>query len=421
MPAGKPPGALPGPPPGMPPGMQAAMQEYFRALTQLNTHWQDPHAMLPRANHDERARQDFIKTLHNRAANLSRVEAKAVYEGRVAPRFASTHGRRPESRSEARLAMVEDTFWQAVVGLRRVAQEMLWASVIDTVERTAPELNARAKSVDRKLGSLRVNPELAIPGYLTAVDIHAMPGNYHTEYAPEDVSAGAIFDRGTFLYTHGYIGPLADNLGKGVIEYIRKAHPDFKPRRILDMGCTIGASTLPYCDAFPDAEIHALDLGAPCVRYGYARANALGKAVHFSQQNAEQTDYPDGHFDLVVSHIMLHETSRQAIPRIFQESRRLLSPGGKMVHADLPNISRIPDVFQQVAVNQDHYDNNEPMWAGYHDLDLPRLIEAAGFEAGTIRMDSGSMIISVPPSTESPGRDRIVRGMFGYGILAASR
>jgi hypothetical protein len=92
-----------------------------------------------------------------------------------------------------------------------------------------------------------------------------------------------------------------------------------------------------------------------------------------------------------------------------------------MVHADLPNISRIPDIFQQVAVNQDHYDNNEPLWAGYHDLDLPKLIEAAGFAASTMRMDSGSMIISVPPSTASPGRDRVVRGMFGYGVLAASR
>jgi len=402
--------------------MNKAMQEYFQALTRLNTHWQDHHPMMAEETHDERARQSFVKSLHMRSANLSRVEAKTVYEGRVAPRFAQAHGgKRPSTRSEARLAMEEDVFWQTVVGLRRVSQEMLWASVIDTVERTAPEINARARSMDRNLGSLKVDPNLEIPGYLSAVDIHAMPGNYHTEYAPEDVSAGAVFDRGTFLYTHGYVGQRIDNLGKGVIEYIRTTWPDFKPKRILDMGCTTGGSTLPYCDAFPDAEIHAIDLSAPCVRYGYARANALGKAVHFSQQNAEHTDFPDGYFDLVVSHIMFHETSRQAIPRIFAESRRLLGPGGKMVHADLPDIRKIPDLFQQVAVNQDHYDNNEPLWGGYRDMDLPKLIAEAGFDPAGIRLDSGPMLVSVPPSSADPATDRVVRGMFGYGIMAASR
>ena len=67
-------------------------------------------------------------------------------------------------------------------------------------------------------------------------------------------------------------------------------HPDVK-RRILDMGAAIGNSTLVYCDAFPDAEIHAIDIGAPLLRYGYARATALGRSVHFSQQNAERTDF----------------------------------------------------------------------------------------------------------------------------------
>lgn len=399
-----------------------AMQEYFQALARLNTHWQDRHPMMARETHDERARQSFVKSLHMRAANLSRVEAKAVYEGRVAPRFARAHeGRRPATRREARLALEQDVFWQTVIGLRRVSQEMLWASVIDTVERTAPEINARAVRVEQRLGSLRLNPSLEIPGYLSAVDIHAMPGNYHTEYAPGDVSAGAIVDRGTYLYTHGYMGQQIDNLGKGLLEYIRNAWPDFRPRRILDMGCSAGGSTLPYCDAFPGAEIHAIDLSAPCVRYGYARANALGKAVHFSQQNAECTDFPDGYFDLVVSHIMLHETSRQAIPRILGESRRLLGPGGRMVHADLPDIRQIPDLFQQVAVNQDHHDNNEPLWAGYRDMDLPKLIAAAGFDPATIRLDSGPMLLSVPPASADPGPDRLVRGMFGYGILAATR
>ena len=33
--------------------------------------------------------------------------------------------------------------------------------------------------------------------------------------------------------------------------------------RILDFGCTVGNIMLPYAEAFPGAEIHAVDVSAP--------------------------------------------------------------------------------------------------------------------------------------------------------------
>jgi SAM-dependent methyltransferase len=395
------------------------MSEYFAALAKLNTNEQAQHPMLPKGTHDERARQNFIKALHQRSSNLSRAEAGRICAGRVLPAFQQQHNRAPETRKELRLAMEQDPFWQTVVGLRRISQEILWNSCIDSVEHELDGIKQAAKDADKGLGSLALNPDLEIPKYITAVDIHVMPGNYHSESGPDDLSQGAVYERGSYLYTHGYNGPRFDNMGTGVLEYIQKTWPDFKPKRILDMGAAIGNSTLPYCDAFPDAEIHAIDIGAPLLRYGYARANALGKTIHFSQQNAEQTNFPDGYFDLIVSHIMFHETSREAIPHIFAESHRLLAPGGKMVHADLPNINMIPDLFQQVSVNQDHYDNNEPMWASYHSLDLKECMAKAGFDPATVKLDMSPMLISVPPDHSNPDPDKIVRGQFGYGVFAA--
>jgi hypothetical protein len=35
-------------------------------------------------------------------------------------------------------------------------------------------------------------------------------------------------------------------------------YPDFRPRKILDMESSIGNSTLPYVDAYPDVEVHAV-------------------------------------------------------------------------------------------------------------------------------------------------------------------
>lgn len=404
----------PAPPPGAP-----RLPESLRVQLQLNTHAQQHHPLLPRGSHDERARQEFVRSLHQRVSNLSRVEAGRVYQQRVLPAFRVREGRPPATRDEARRALEGDPFWQSVVALRRGVQELLWSSVIDTLEREAAVLPRRAAEADRKLGSLTLDPALPLPAYYTAVDFHAMPGSYHAERGPGDLTAGALFDRGTWLYTHGYSGPLGDNLGRGVIDYLRDTWPGFAPRRILDMGCGIGTSTLPWAEAFPGAEVHAIDLSAPCLRYAYARANALGRAVHFAQQNAEAALFPDGHFDLVVSHILLHETSREAIARILAESRRLLAPGGRMVHADLPDLRRIPDLFQQVAVDQDHHDNNEPLWADYHDMDLRQALAAAGFAPERIQLDSAPMLIAVPPSTATPEPDRNVRGLFGYGVIAA--
>ena len=38
-----------------------------------------------------------------------------------------------------------------------------------------------------------------------------------------------------------------------------------------------------------------------------------------AQQNAEKTSFPDGHFDLIVSHVLLHETSGKAVRNILRD------------------------------------------------------------------------------------------------------
>ena len=170
-------------------------------------------------------------------------------------------------------------------------------------------------------GSLTLNPNVGLPPYLTAVDIHCMPGNYTTELAEDDVFAGALYDRGVYVYFMGGLGSYNQVVGEQLLAYINQSQPGFQPKRILDMGCSVGHSTLPYTAAYPEAEIHAIDVGAAMLRYAHGRAESLGCKVHFSQQNAEHTDFADESFDLVVSHIMMHETSNRAIRNIMQESR----------------------------------------------------------------------------------------------------
>ena len=341
------------------------------------------HDMLPTATHDELARQNFVQSLKVHLATKVSPGNKTIYERNAAPRFEREHQRPPQDRHEVRSVMKDEPYYQMWSTLLRTSQEMMWDSVNVSVERQLPELRQRAVTKGNALGSLTLNPDLEIPSYHTAVDIHCQPGGYHTELGQEDVAAGATYDRAVYIYAMGRLGQMNDEMGQSVALHLKEQHPDFKPTRILDIGCTVGHSTLPYVDIYPDAEIHAIDVGAPVLRYAHARAEALGKRVHFSQQNAEQTNFEDGSFDLIVSHIILHETSSKAIRNIMQECHRLLKPGGMVLHQEVPQYEGMPP-YDAFILDWDTYNNNEPFWGTVHSMDLQKLAEEAGFAADNV-------------------------------------
>lgn len=259
----------------------------------------------------------------------------------------------------------------------RVTQEMLYDTVGPSIERQLPDLISQAQALRGKKGSLTLDPDLEMPRYLTAVDIHAKPGSYQQELVVDDVFAGAEFDRTYRLYSMGVNGPNLDAAGWSLIAWIKRTYPDLKPRRILDMGCTVGHSTLPYARAFGiDVEVQAIDVAAPCLRYAHARAVAMDDVVHFSQQNAEHTNFADGSFDLVVSHLLMHETSRAGVRNVIAESRRLLAPGGVMAHAD--GVQSI-DLFEKYYAEWMAHFNNEPFLGSIQDEDFMEICVGAGF------------------------------------------
>ncbi len=338
------------------------------------------HAMFPDATHDEQAMQSFIKSLRVHAYREFEREGRSLLK-QVEPGLREANGGVPLSRRQLREAFSHSSQHMWWSSLLRATQEILYDTVGPSVQRQLPDLIARAREFRGKLGSLTLDPTLEVPRYLTAVDIHCKPGCYHEELAEDDVFAGAEFDRTYRLYSMGLNGPNLDAGGWGLIDWLKQRYPDLRPKRILDMGCTVGHSTLPYTEAFgPDVEVHAIDVAAPCLRYGHARAVAMGRAVHFSQQNAEKTSFEDGSFDLVVSHLLLHETSRSATRNIFRESHRLLAPGGVMAHAD--GIHPDDLFLKYYAEWQAHY-NNEPYLGTVQDEDFAGISEEAGFDRET--------------------------------------
>ncbi|MDX2225125.1 MAG: class I SAM-dependent methyltransferase [Rhodospirillaceae bacterium] len=343
---------------------------------------QTAHAVLVQGSHDEHARQSYIADLRMHILGDIGLGMGRVYENRVKPAFEKRAGRPPADETEIRKAMLADNYGQVWSSMIRTCQEMIWDSVIPSVERAQPDLNARINAVQARHGSLALDPSVKVPRYLSACDIHLMPGNYHTEWTAGDASQAALFDRGLYVYQAGNAGPLCDGNGRTIAEAMRHRWPDFAPTRILDVGCTVGNNTLPYADVFPAAELHAIDVAAPCLRYAHARAEALGKPVHFRQMDAERMGYDDGSFDLVVSCILFHETSRGGLANILRECHRVLKPGGLMLHMEIPRAASLKP-FDAFYMDWDALYNNEPFMQTWAHTDMAQACAAAGFAPET--------------------------------------
>ena len=344
---------------------------------------QNRHAILPEPKHDELARQQFVRSFKEHLVAHVHPGNRLAYEHRVKPAFVRENGQEPDNRFEIRDVMTLDPHYRMFSALLRTSQEMMWSASQKPVQRELQALAEKAKSTQVAGGSLRLDPGLEIPRYHRAVDIHCQPGGYHTEVTADDVAPGAVYDRAVFIYAMGQMGPDNADMGASAVAWIKENHPGFNPARILDMGCAVGHSTVPYAQGWPDAEVHAVDVAAPMLRYAHARAESLGETIHFSQQNAERTDFADASFDLVVSHILLHETSEKAIRRVIAECHRLLRPGGLMVHAETPPYKNL-EAFDAFMLDWDTRNNNEPFWGRSHDIDYVELSGKAGFDPETV-------------------------------------
>lgn len=377
------------------------------------------HDLLPKTNHDELARQNFVQSLELYLQKTMTPSVKDIYETRVKPHFEQQHQHQTQDRHEIRNQMEHQSYYRWFGAIKRTTQEMLWDSVITSVERQLPELIARMQAIGNPIGSLTLNPDLPIPAYQTAVDIHCMPGGYCKEFQVEDISGAAVYDRGTYLYGRGWLGSLNDDLGQSAIHgFLKQQYPDLQPKKILDLGCAVGHSTLPYVDAYPEAEVYAIDLAAPMLRYAHARAEVLGKRVHFVQDNAEQTRFASESFDLVVSHILFHEIPVPAIRNVMKECYRLLAPGGIMVHLEAP-LYRHMDAYTAFMYDWQTTNNNEPYWSAMRELDLAAVAQEAGFaQKQLVETFAASYLWSQP----NPEGQRYGVGSRGtWYVLAATK
>ncbi|AUN31876.1 class I SAM-dependent methyltransferase [Niveispirillum cyanobacteriorum] len=333
------------------------------------------HGIFPEMTHDEVERFNFLAHMNRHLAGRVMPGVKAAFDARVAP------GKSFNDRHQVRRALTQDPYWQVWSALRRNTMEMRQQAGRWVTLRQQEELAARAAALTDGDPRLVLDPTLVLPRYVSSIDHHCMPGSYHTEYGPGDVANAANYDSGLFATTGGMLGRYSDGGGQAVARWVARNLPDFKPKRILDMGCGLGHNVLPLAQAFPEAEVVAVDVGAPMLRYGLARAKSLGvENVTFVQANVESLpQFADGSFDWVQTTMFLHETSYSSMRRIFKESHRLLSPGGIVLHVEQPQYNPAMPLFEQAMRDWDAFYNAEPFWTKMHEADLDAWMVQAGF------------------------------------------
>ncbi|MEL7029747.1 MAG: class I SAM-dependent methyltransferase [Pseudomonadota bacterium] len=348
-----------------------------------------------RPSHDEAARQAFVGAFKAHVNGPLEDRLGDALDHDLGPKFERETGASPSTREEATRALSPSPLYQTWGSLVYTSQDFLWESVGDTVDRVRPIFEARAEELAKngpQYGSLTLNADLQPPEPIASREIHRQPGGYFFETDGTDLTSPLLYFASIELYrTAKGLGTGAATGEPAMAPYLLKLlgdrFPDIAPKRILDLGCGVGTETIALKQRFPDAEVHGLDLSGPFMRFGHLWAEEKGVELHFRQGDARDTGYPDGHFDLIFSHILFHETGHEVLPAIMAEARRLLAPGGVFFNADVAyQPDRIPPVKQATNGWQVDY-NGEPFWNGFADTDVKAQLTKAGFTEGGVFAD----------------------------------
>lgn len=270
------------------------------------------------------------------------------------------------------LAAVGDdpTVWGAV-RCKTTAQQMMWINLVDGFhahkDAYLAELDA-AEAVE--LGTLELNPDLALPDY-TKHEIHIQPGGYIG-----DPLGGYVYHYGVNVFT---LDLESEDKFHRDLAAIIPTPEDGKMNRFLDIGTGVAQLPMAVKERFPEADVWGIDVGAPMLRYGHMRAVDNGLDINLAQRLAEDTGFEDNSFDVVTGYILFHEVPTEDAKNILAEVRRILRPGGVFLPVDFRTYSQTrPSASGRFNQWWDHVHNNEVWTEEYRDSDFIQLMTEAG-------------------------------------------
>lgn len=270
-----------------------------------------------------------------------------------------------------------------IVGARnrllRSTQEMMWRRYRQWFNSDPTKWESELATYDAKgPGTVEYDASWDPPAYAKRA-IHIQPGGYGG-----DPICGYWYHHASNAFFAG-----ANTQDEYHISLAKTSRPpaDGKVARVIDLGCSIGQLTVALKERFPKAEVTGLDVAAAQVRYAHKRAVDLNVDCRFVQRLAEDTKYPDGHFDMVVAFLLFHEVTLDAGRKIVAEAFRLLRPGGVFTVFDFPTGFKTYEPYFRYFMEVDHQDNGEPYELDFIASDFDGLLTKTGFQVSRGEQD----------------------------------
>ncbi|GAA6621212.1 class I SAM-dependent methyltransferase [Scytonema sp. NUACC26] len=299
------------------------------------------------------------------------------------------------------MAVRQDTIWERFLSpvVRLLIDEQGWRRY--------------AESVDWEKESDRYRrADVTIPTYYSSQNFHGIKRGY--------LNSGAAV---TYDPITQYVLPPNETIVRqALIDAIQ-----VQPRRILDLGCGTGSTTLMLKQAFPQAEVIGLDLSPyMLVRASHKSQNA-GLDISWRHGDAERTGFPDASFDLVTASLLFHETPTVVCQAILHEAFRLLVSGGQVLILDgnqktIRQLDWLNNVFEEPYI-EEYASGSVDAWmgaAGFGSVQTQDVWWINQVTSGIKPIVSGARSVQRNAMHYTPGDTTVDNGLQGFPLPACS-
>ena len=223
------------------------------------------------------------------------------------------------------------------------------------------------------------NPDLKYPDYYLT-SFHAYDRGNMSWDAAMEVEVAAYSVHAKIFAETGRAGDA--RLRQSYHDLITQTIPT-PPRSIVDIGCSVGMSTLALQEVYPHAHLTGVDLSPYFLTVAnYRAAQNHTPNIDWVHAAGEATGLPAASYDLVSLFLICHELPQTATREIFQEAKRLLKPGG---HIAIMDMNPQSEIYSQMAPYiLTLLKSTEPYLDRYFTLDIAQALIDAGFQAPSI-------------------------------------
>lgn len=250
------------------------------------------------------------------------------------------------------------------------------------------QLQSDMEKLTTMYGELDNSKTLVYPGYYLK-PFHAYDdGNLSWQAAMEVESAALTVHAKIYVKEKNDLDELGDftlrdNFHINMRQIFEKH--DFKPTKILDIGCSTGLSTIKLHNSFQDAEVIGLDLSPYMLSVAKlqlstlpALADARGR-VSYLHASGEQTSLGKGDVDCVSMSLVSHELPESASKDMFQHAFDLLPSGGALSIMDMNPQSPFFRKFASNPFAFAAFKSTEPWIQEYVGMDIHAVLKECGF------------------------------------------